>query len=146
MRSIPVLALNLSLALTWVGCGPEGTAPVPVDTGGESRSGAALNDAKSREARKVEFLNRIRQADPQYQTVERALINENNELGLILSRQVEMDAIPKLMRSMLIEMAKEFPGEDLTVIAYAPSDPPIKLGTAHLNAQTRDMTYTPARP
>jgi hypothetical protein len=31
------------------------------------------------------------------------------------------------------------------VLAYAPSKPPRKLGTARLNARTRDMTYTPER-
>ena len=37
----------------------------------------------------------------------------------------------------------EFPGEDLTVLAYTPSNPPRKIGTGLLNARTRDMTYTP---
>ena len=32
--------------------------------------------------RQVEFLNRIRKADPQHQTIERAVFNEQNELGL----------------------------------------------------------------
>ena len=31
-----------------------------------------------------------------------------------------------------------------TVIAYAPSEPPLKIGTARLHARTRQMTYTPA--
>ena len=94
-------------------------------------------------ARQLAFLNRIREADPQQRTIERALLNEQNELGLILDRSVEMDKIPNLMRTMLAQMAKEFPGEDLTVIAYTPSNPPHKIGTARLNAQTRDMVYTP---
>jgi hypothetical protein len=51
--------------------------------------------------RQVAFLNRIRKADPQRQTIERAVFNQQNELGLILSRSVEMDKIPALMRSML---------------------------------------------
>ncbi len=93
--------------------------------------------------RQMAFLNRIRQADPQKVTIDRALLNEQNELGLILDRSVEMDKIPALMRSVMTEMAREFPGQDLTVIAYAPSSPPRKIGTAHLNAQTGDMTYTP---
>jgi len=93
--------------------------------------------------RQVDFLNRIRAADPQQRTIDRALLNEQNELGLILDRGVEMESIPALMRSMLGEMAREFPGQDLTVLAYAPSDPPRKIGTARLNAQTRDMSYTP---
>ncbi len=54
-----------------------------------------------------------------------------------------MDKISALMRSMLVQMAHEFPNQDLTILAYAPSNPPRKIGTARLNAQTRDMTYTP---
>ena len=88
------------------------------------------------------FLDRIRQADPQQRTIERALLNEQNELGLILDRSVEMDKIPALMKTMLTQMAKEFPGQDLTVLAYAPSNPPRKIGTARLDARSRDMSYT----
>jgi len=95
--------------------------------------------------RQIEFLNRIRKADPQHQTIERAVFNEQNELGLILNRSVEMDKIPALMRSMLVQMARAFPGQDLTILAYTPSNPPRKIGTARLNARTRDMTYTPER-
>jgi len=89
------------------------------------------------------FLNRIRAADPQMRTIERALLNDQNELGLVLDRTVEMDKIRDLMVMMLTQMAREFPGKDLTVLAYAPSSPPRKIGTARLDARTRDMTYTP---
>ena len=95
--------------------------------------------------RQAAFLIKIRKADPQHQTIQRAVFNEQNELGLIFSRSVEMDKIPALMRSMLIQMARAFPGQDLTILGYAPSDPPRKIGTARLNARTRDMTYTPER-
>ena len=93
--------------------------------------------------RQAAFLNRIREADPKARTIDRALINEQGELGLILDRSVEMDKIPVLMRTMLTRMATEFPGEDLTIYAYTPSDPPRKMGTARLDASSRDMTYTP---
>jgi hypothetical protein len=95
--------------------------------------------------RQVAFLNRIRDADPQGRTIDRAMLNEQNELGLILDRSVEMAKIPDLMRTMLTQMAKEFPQQDLTVLAYTPSNPPRKIGTARLNAATRDMTYTPEK-
>ena len=105
-----------------------------------------LNPAgSSQRQRQTDFLNRIRQADPQFKTIDRALLNEQNELGLILNRNVSMDSVPALMRAMLAQMAKEFPGQDLTVDAYAPSNPPMKIGAAHLDARTRDMTYTPER-
>ena len=108
-------------------------------------STAYLETEGNLKQRQVEFLNRIRKADPQHQTIERAVFNEQNELGLIFNRSVEMDKIPALMRSMLIQMARAFPGQDLTILGYAPSNPPRKIGTARLNARTRDMTYTPER-
>jgi hypothetical protein len=95
--------------------------------------------------RQMAFLNRIREADPQQRTIDRALINEQNELGLILDRSVEMQKIPDLMRTMLEQMAREFPNQDLTVLAYTPSNPPQKIGTAHLDARTRAMTYVPTQ-
>jgi hypothetical protein len=93
--------------------------------------------------RQLAFLNRIREADPQQRTIDRAILNEQNELGLILDGNVGMDRIPELMRMMLTEMAREFPGQDLTVLAYAPSNPPRKIGTAHLDGRTREMNYVP---
>ena len=94
--------------------------------------------------RQVAFLHQIRQADPRYQTIDKAVLNEQNELGVILNRHVDMDAVRPLMRTLLTQMAKAFPGHNLTVIAYAPTQPPMPIGTARLNARTRQMTYTPA--
>jgi hypothetical protein len=91
--------------------------------------------------KQLAFLNRIREADPQQRTIERAMLNEQNELGIILDGNVAMDRIPDLMRMMLTEMAREFPGQDLTVLAYTPSNPPRKIGTAHLDGRTREMSY-----
>jgi hypothetical protein len=54
-----------------------------------------------------------------------------------------MDKIPALMKTMLTQMAREFPDQNLVIIAYAPSSPPRKVGTARLDARTRDLTYTP---
>jgi hypothetical protein len=95
--------------------------------------------------RQMAFLNRIRSADPQQQTIDRALLNEQNELGLVLDRTVDMEKIPAIMRTMLTQMAHEFPNQDLTIVAYAPANPPLKIGTAHLDARTRDMTYNPEK-
>ena len=93
--------------------------------------------------RQLAFLNRIRDADPQQRTIDRAMLNEQNELGIILDGNVGMDRIPDLMRMMLTEMAREFPGQDLTVLAYAPSNSPRKIGTARLDGRTREMNYVP---
>ena len=137
---VAIVVMAAGLALSACGPGspsPQGgadVAPSP-STGGGAGSSQRL--------RQVEFLNRIRQSDAQYQTIQKAILNQKNELGLILSRSVELDSIPRLMRATLAQMAAEFPGEDLTVIAYAPTEPPTRIGTAHLDARTRAMTYTP---
>ena len=135
-RQFASCAITVLAAMSLASCdvAPPAATKAPTAESGSSRETTQ---------RQAEFLNRIRAADPEQRTIERALLNEQNELGLILDRTVPMDKIPDLMRSMLTEMAREFPGQNLTVLAYAPSEPPRKIGTARLNAQTRDMTYTP---
>jgi hypothetical protein len=132
----------------WLGLSACNAAPPPttVPPSGHFEPIAAQSETESNlKQRQIAFLNRIRKADPEHRTIERAVFNEQNELGLILNRNVELDKIPALMRSMLTQMARAFPGQDLTVLAYTPSKPPRKIGTARLNARTRDMTYTPER-
>ena len=136
--------MGLLVCTILVGCDvapPDATSASPTSQGRPVSAG----NGRELKQRQAEFLNRIRAADPQQRTIDRALLNEQNELGLILDRSVEMNKIPDLMRGMLTQMAREFPGQDLTVLAYTPSEPPRKIGTAHLDAQTRDMSYTPER-
>jgi hypothetical protein len=148
-------------AILLVGCSQQGTGPTYEQGSSQSSRNAAsdplpqarpapLPSNTSQQDRtgrqdQLSFLQRIREADPQYQTIERALMNDRNELGVILGRNVSMDDIPALMRSLLKQMAAQFPGENLTVVAYAPANPPIAIGTAQLNAGTREMTYTPTQ-
>jgi hypothetical protein len=144
-RFVPRFRAGIYCFALWVGmsvCNASSPPTVESSAGFEqiSSPSATQGDLKRHQ---IAFLKRIRKADPQHSTIERAVFNEQNELGLILSRTVEMDKISALMRSMLVQMAHEFPNQDLTILAYAPSNPPRKIGTARLNAQTRDMTYTP---
>jgi hypothetical protein len=147
--SLPAMTAALIVTLTQVGCGESDRTEAPTaerDTSQRAgREMRAESPGGSVEARRAALLNRIRSSDPQKATIERAVINENNELGLILSRQTNMDDVPRLMKAMLTQMAEEFPHQDLTVIAYTPTEPPRTIGTARLNASTRDMTYHPAR-
>lgn len=103
---------------------------------------AAVDTQKVKQAR---FLKKIRASDPSKKTIESAVFNKENELGVVLSRNVPMKAIPPLTKSLLTQLAREFPGQDLNVLTYAPTSPPMKIGTGHLDSQSRSMTYTPAR-
>lgn len=116
---------------------PAGLVPAP------SANSAPADGA---EARRAELLQRIRAADPRKQTIERALLNEKNELGLVLGRRVDLDEVPKLLRAMLAQLDTAFPGQDHVVVAYTPTNPPRVIGSARLDSRTRDMTYTPASP
>jgi hypothetical protein len=144
-RFVPSFRAWIYCFAIWIGmsaCNASSPPTVESSAGFEriSSGSATQSDLKQHQ---IAFLKRIRKADPQHSTIERAVFNERNELGLILNRSVEMDKISALMRSMLIQMAHEFPNQDLTILAYAPSNPPRKIGTARLNARTRDMSYTP---
>ena len=132
------------VALLCASWGPTLTDPISVS--GPPAVQARDTAAGELRQRQVEFLHQLRQADPRYETIEQAVFNAHNELGVILNRHIDMDAVRPLMRTLLTQMARAFPGHDLTVIAYAPSEPPMAIGTARLNARTREMTYTPARP
>jgi hypothetical protein len=141
MRGGRSLALFFALAFV-ASCDQPVSAPPSAENQQARPPMVASDNLKQRQA---DFLNRIRAADPGNRTIDRAMLNEQNELGLILDHTVEMDRVPDLMRSILTQMAREFPGQDLTVLAYTPSNPPHKIGTARFSAQTRDMTYTPAQ-
>ena len=144
-RMVFVMLSRLALAtvasvVLLAGCDQPGSAPaLSQDPAQTPYRQAATDNSRQRQA---DFLNRIREADPQHRVIDRAMLNEQNELGLILDRTVELDRVPDLMRSILAQMAREFPGQDLAILAYTPWNPPHKIGTARLNAQTRDMTYT----
>jgi len=138
-RAGHLFALPGIAAVALAGCDVKPLSESREQNSRSTRPVVPMQDVKQRQ---VAFLNRIREADPQARTIDRALLNEQNELGLVLDRSVEMDRIPALMRTMLTQMAGEFPGEDLTVLAYTPSSPPRKIGTARLKASTTEMTYT----
>ena len=52
----------------------------------EQDRAAQAESTQDLKQRQMVFLNRSRQADPQQRTVDRALINEQNELGPLLDR------------------------------------------------------------
>jgi len=130
-------------SLLFVGaCSPRSEPSVSPPQAQQSPASQPITGPEFKE-RQIAFLNRIRDADPQQRVIDRAMLNEQNELGLILDRSVEMNRIPDLMRTLLTQMAREFPEQDLTVIAYTPSSPPQKVGTAHLDSRTKEMNYLP---
>ena len=130
-------------SLLFVGaCSPRSEPAVSPPQAEQSRANQPGTGPEFKQ-RQIAFLNRIRDADPQQRVIDRAMLNEQNELGLILDRSVEMNRIPDLMRTFLTQMAREFPEQDLTVIAYTPSSPPQKVGTAHLDSRTKEMNYLP---
>ena len=105
---------------------------------------AALREAGNGKSmlRQVIILNRLAKQDPAHFAIDRATITDQNEVGVNLSKSVEMDKVPDLMRSIVEKMAQEYPEEDVTIVAYA-SDPPHKVGKAHRDAKTKETSYTP---
>ncbi|MEO7724103.1 MAG: hypothetical protein ABIU29_05360, partial [Chthoniobacterales bacterium] len=86
-----------------VGCDAPSTVS-PTSPTADREPEARLSPAPALRQRQMAFLDRIRTADPESKTIERALLNEQNELGLILNRSVPLDKIPPLMRSIMTQM------------------------------------------
>ena len=62
------------------------------------------------------YLDRIRQRDPFNSSIERTLLTDQNEAGLVLSASVTADKVPGLIqRNVMKEMAQKFPHEDVTL-------------------------------
>lgn len=150
MFSLPcrlILSSAVFTLLIFAGCGQqsrEGPAPVARSAPPGALPSTAPRVAGTLEERRAEFLNRIRAADPDKATIERAMINDQNEVGLILSRKTNLDDVPKLLKSIILQMDQSFPGQTHLATAYAPTSPPRAIGTARSDARTRDISYQPA--
>jgi hypothetical protein len=122
---------------------PEPTAEAPTPSEQQKRA-ARTKEVSESTQRQWTYLNRIRQADT-FDAIDRTMVNEQNQLGVVLSPNLTPDKVPALMEKVMQEMARGFPGEDMTLSAYTPSRPPRKLGTVHLDGQSGKATYAPAK-
>ena len=91
------------------------------------------------------YLNRIRQADSLNGSIVRTMLSDQGELGVVLFSSVARDKVPTIMRQVMQEMADGFPKEDVTLSVYVLPSPPRKIGTAQLDGQTGEVTYTPEK-
>jgi hypothetical protein len=121
---------------------PATEGPTPSEQQSREEHAAQLPESTQRH---WTYLNRIRQTDALNTSIGRTLVNDQNQLGIVLSSSVTQDKVPALMRTVMTEMAQEFPREDVTLTVYATSNPPYQIGTAHLNGQSGETTYTPKK-
>jgi hypothetical protein len=141
---LPAVVLLASGLLCLAACQRQkreaGAPPSPIE--GQSPRESAAQVPESRQ-RQWDHLNRIRQNDNLNSSIARTLLNDQNQLGVVLYSSVTLDKVPALMRTVMTEMAQEFPHEDVTLVVYAASTPPREIGTAQLNGQTGETIYTP---
>lgn len=142
IRLLPMLGAAL---LGTVACHePKPANETPTPSEQSSRPARAVEGPETTR-RHWDYLNRIRQRDALSASIERTLLNDQNELGVVLFPSVTPDKVPAFLHQVMAEMAHEFPKEDLTLSAYAASSRPRKIGTAYLNGQTGETIYTPVQ-
>jgi hypothetical protein len=90
-----------------------------------------------------DYLNRIRQSED-YDAIRRTLVNDQNQLGVVLAANVTPENAAAVTKKAMEAIAQKFPASDMNLDAYAPTKPLRKVGTAHYNAQTGAVTYTPS--
>lgn len=68
--------------------------------------------------------------------------HETQHLEVFLNPNLPMDQVPQTMREIVAEISRMLPEQNLVVVAYAPANPPRRLGTALLDAGTGEVTFT----
>ena len=139
---LPILGVAL---LSMAACHKPKPATQPATPSEEQKRAARAAEAPESVRRHWSYLNRIRQADSLNSTIDRTLLNDQNELGVVLFPSVTPDKVSALLRQVMTQMAQEFPKEDVTLSAYTSSRQPRKIGTAHLNGRTGETIYTPVK-
>jgi hypothetical protein len=138
-RSTTLLLLSVGL-LAMLSC--ERSKPV-TETADRAARAKRAAEAPESTRRHWAYLDRIRQADALSSSIERTFLNDQHELGVVLFSSVTPDKVAPLVSTVMKKMAQKFPKEDVTLSVYVPSTPPKQIGTAHLNGQTGQTTYTP---
>jgi hypothetical protein len=89
-----------------------------------------------------DYLNRMRQSDA-YSGIDRTRVDKENQLGVVLAANLTPSQVESTMKKAMESLARKFPNADMTLDAYAPSEPLRKLGTARFNAQSGQVAYAP---
>jgi hypothetical protein len=119
----------------WVGIIGLGTAALSAEA--QDRAADALS---ATEARGIAFLSKMRLADPDYQIFLMACL-KSRELNVLLSGAVSPREIPVLLKGLAGQLSRDFPGEDLVVIAFRPVIPLREAGIARLQGLNGVVTY-----
>lgn len=137
--------LLLAVLLTLAACHkPEPATEAPTPSVQQKRAERAAEVPESMQ-RHWTFLNRLRQEDDYSSVIHRTQVDEQNQLGVVLYSSVALESVPDLMRKVMTTMAQEFPHEDVTLAVYQTATPPKRIGTAHVDGQTGEATYTPEK-
>ena len=82
------------------------------------------------------YLNRLRQTDEFSTVVARTLLNTENQLGVVFYASVSDDKIPEQIDQIMTKMAKHFPKDSVTVVAYGRRNDlhPVKVSWLWLRA------------
>ena len=142
--AIRLLTLLLAGSLGWFGCSRTKEATAPATPTEQQKHAERAAEVPETVQRHWTFLNRLRQNDP-FDVIDRTMVDEQNQLGVVLNSSVTPDKVPDLMKQVMKKMAAEFPDQDLTLSAYAPSNPLRKFGTIHLDGKSGEAVYTPVK-
>lgn len=142
VRLLPVLAAGLFCLAACHRTNPAAESPTPSEQQVRAERDAQAPDEMQKQ---WTYLNRIRQSDAFNTSIDRTMLDDQNHLGIVLFSSVTPDKVPALMRQVMTEIAQEFPREDLTLDVYQSATPPRKMGNAHLDGQTGQVTYTPTK-
>ena len=76
-----------------------------------------------------------------YESQDEQSEEEPAEIAIMLSPDLALDEVPTVMEQAAKDLARRFPGIDLTIVGYAPADPPMPVGRADFNSRTGQTSF-----
>lgn len=142
--SLTIICLALPLSLN--ACRKKKPAPAPpAGPSIQQQRDARAAQAPTGVRKHWTYLNRLRQTDEFSSIISRTLLNDRQQLGIVFYSSVTNDKIPDLTRQVMEGLAKEFPKEDATLVAYGASNPPHQVGSARIDGATGEITFSPSK-
>lgn len=68
-----------------------------------------------------------------------AYVRDNNKLGVVIAERVKPTEVKTLAKSLTMGFHKNFPGQDLTILMYAPDKE--RILTAKYDVQSNNIEY-----
>ena len=135
IRRLIVTTLLVSIVSITTACSSSPTATIPSPTLDRTEAYTQLERGDSLAGQKFgDWVVSTSQG-----LIKDAYIRDNNKLGVVIAERVKPTEVKTLAKSLAMGFHKNFPGQDLTILMYAPDKE--RILTAKYDVQSNNIKY-----